>query len=67
MNSRKFEKEVTKLAHEHGFTLKRKKKHLVWEHVLTKFIAVTSATASDGYALAQASRVFRKVALKEAC
>lgn len=66
MNSRKFEKEMTKLANEHGFVLKRKKKHMVWEHTITKFVAVTSATASDVHALAQAGRVFRKVALRRA-
>jgi hypothetical protein len=48
------------LAHAYGYELKRKRTHLIWQHIVTGFVAVTSASASDRHALNQAERLFRK-------
>lgn len=48
------------LADAYGYELKRKRSHMVWQHVITGFVAVTSATASDKHALNQAERIFRR-------
>jgi hypothetical protein len=61
MASRKTD--IYDLAHSYGYELKRKRTHLIWQHVITGFVAVTSSTASDKHALNQAERVFRKGAL----
>ena len=37
-----------------------KRSHLVWQHVITGFVAVTSASASDRNAIRQAERVFKR-------
>jgi len=52
--------DIYALAEAHGFELKRRRSHLVWQHVVTGFVAVTSATASDRHALNQAERIFRR-------
>jgi len=48
------------LARNYGYTLVRKRSHAVWRNVVTGFVAVTSATASDKHALNQAERIFRR-------
>lgn len=60
MASRK--SEIDGVAKKWGFRLKRRNTHLVWEHAVTGFIAVTSSSASDKHALNQAERLFRKIA-----
>jgi len=52
--------DIHALADAYGYELKRKRSHLVWQHVVSGFVAVTSATASDRHALNQAERVFRR-------
>jgi CBS-domain-containing membrane protein len=53
--------DLERLAHRYGYRLKRSRKHLVWEHTITRFVVTTSASASDKHALNQAERLFRRV------
>ena len=57
--------DIAKLAHSYGYKLKRRRTHLIWEHLVTGFIAVTSATASDHHALRNAEKVFRRGAVQQ--
>lgn len=55
--------DLHRLAASYGYELIRKRNHLIWQHVTTGFVAVTSASASDKHALNQAERVFRRGAV----
>ena len=55
--------ELYELAESYGYELKRKRSHLIWQHVITGFVAVTSASASDRNAIRQAERVFKRGAV----
>tara|TARA_B100001057_G_scaffold442097_1_gene477206 strand:- start:873 stop:1079 length:207 start_codon:yes stop_codon:yes gene_type:complete len=51
---------IHRLAEEYGFGLKRQKKHLVWQHVVSGYIVTTSKTFSDARALRNIESNFKK-------
>lgn len=51
---------ICKLAHYYGFDLKRQRKHMVWQHVVSGYIVTTSKTFSDARALRNIESNFKK-------
>ena len=52
---------ISKLAQDYGFGLKRQRKHMVWQHVVSGYIVTTSKTCSDSRALRNIESNFKKV------
>ena len=52
--------DIYKLAQEYGFGLKRQRKHMVWQHVVSGYIVTTSKTFSDARALRNIESNFKK-------
>ena len=52
--------DIYKLAQEYGFGLKRQRKHMVWQHVVSGYIVTTSKTFSDKRALRNIKSKFKK-------
>lgn len=49
---------VYRLAKQFGYELRRKSKHLIWQHCQTGAVVTTSATPSDSRALRNIQRDF---------
>ena len=54
-------RELKKMMQSNDFVLVRQKRHLVWEHSITKRKVVTSATPSDWRTLKNTQREINKV------
>lgn len=52
--------DIYKLAHEYGFGLKRQRRHMIWEHIVSGYIVTTSKTFSDKRALRNIESKFKK-------
>ena len=48
----------TRAAERFGYRLKRAKKHLIWEHIVTGAVVVTPKSASDYRAIRNACKQF---------
>lgn len=51
-------KDITRLAAEFGFELRRQAKHLIWQHPITGAVVTTSRTPSDWRALRNIAKDF---------
>ena len=54
-------REINKLMKNKGFVLKRKKKHLVWEHLESGEVITTSKTPSSSNVLYEIRRDIRQL------
>ena len=51
-------KEISRLAEQFGYQLRRQSKHLIWQHQITGAVVTTSATPSDQRALRNIAKNF---------
>ena len=52
--------DIYELAQEYGFGLKRQRKHMIWQHLVSGYIVTTSKTFSDARALRNIESNFKK-------
>lgn len=55
--------DLTRLASQYGFTLKRSRSHCIWVHAITHKVVTTGKTPSDRRVLKNIERNFRHAAV----